>query len=194
MHEEENLALIRRLKSQDKTVVGDLYDKYGSTLYGIVLKIVRTETIAKDVLQESFLKIWIYGERFDESRGNLFTWMLNIARNTAIDKTRSAGFRKSRKRQLIDGEMAEKAAWSTQQNTDHIGLRKMVDDLEEKYRVVIDLVYFQGFTQREVKEYLGIPLGTVKSRIRIALRELRRLFGEHQVFIILILLAMVATG
>ena len=171
-----NQDLIYRLQAQDKTVVGELYDLYSDTLYGIVLRIVQQEALAQDVLQEAFVKIWKNGHRYDSSKGTLFTWMLNICRNTAIDKTRSANYRRQSKIHAIDQSVYNDEKWSYEQNPDHIGLQQEVVKLEEKYREIIELIYFQGYTQQEVTEHLNLPLGTVKSRVRIGLRELRKLF------------------
>jgi RNA polymerase sigma-70 factor (ECF subfamily) len=168
--------LVTRLQAQDKTVVGTLYDLYGHTLYGIVLRIVRQEDLAQDVLQDSFVKIWKNGSKYDSSKGTLFTWMLNICRNTAIDKTRSANYKRQSKIHVIDQTVYNNVDWSCEQKPDHIGLHQEVVKLEEKYREIIELIYFQGYTQQEVTEQLNIPLGTVKSRVRIGLRELRKLF------------------
>lgn len=175
--------IIRLLKKKDKQAIDLLYDQYAGALYNISLKIVHSEDLASDVLQESFVKAWKHGPNYDKTKGTLFTWLLNITRNTAIDKTRSANFRRRGKIQSIDDSVYN---LNTQFKTDHIGLRELVDNLEEKYRIIIDLIYFQGFTQKEVEEHLHIPLGSVKSRVRIALRELRKVFEEHNVSLLTI--------
>ena len=164
-----NGHIIKQLQEQNKQAISALYDQYGPALYGIVLKIVRSEMIAEDVLQEAFVKIWKKGHSYDPSKGTLFTWMLNITRNTAIDKLRTE---ESRNRIATNQQEV-----FSETPTDHIGLNTQVNKLEEKYRHVIDLIYFKGYTQEEVTEELNIPLGTVKSRVRIALRELRKVFS-----------------
>ena len=181
--------IIQGLQQQDKKIIALLYDQYGPTLYGIILKIVQSEEVAQDVLQEVFIKIWKNGTRYDTKKGSLFTWMLNIARNTAIDKTRSASFRQKAKIQALDQTVYNNASLTTEQNTDVIGLKNFVNGLEEKYREIIDLVYFRGYTQKEVEKHLNIPLGTVKSRVRIALRELKRIFDEQKINIIVLVLS-----
>jgi len=186
-NQEKNI--IQGLQQQNKKSIALLYDQYGSTLYGIILRIVQSEEIAQDVLQEVFIKIWKNGARYDTTKGSIFTWMLNIARNTAIDKTRSAGFRQKAKIQDLDHTVHHNTHLITEQNTDVIGLKNFVNSLEEKYRQIIDLVYFRGYTQKEVQEHLNIPLGTVKSRIRIALRELKRIFDEQKINIIVLILS-----
>ena len=162
-----------------------LYDRYSEVLYGIALKIVQSEEIASDVLQESFVKIWQNGPKYESKKGTLFTWMLNITRNTAIDKTRSSAFKSRKKIQDLDNSVYNNKQLSEELNPEHIGLREIVEKLDEKYRNVIDLLYFQGFTQQEVMEELDIPLGTVKSRARIAIRELRKHFNELKIALII---------
>lgn len=186
--------IIKLLQKQDKKAISILYDRYAPALYGIVLKIVRSEEIAQDVLQEAFVKIWKNGAQYNAKKGTLFTWMLNITRNTAIDKTRSASFRNSGKIQGLDLSVSDNKNLSFQNNPDHIGLKDMVNGLEEKYRVILDLIYFQGYTHSEVVETLDIPLGTVKSRIRIGLRELRKLFVELNPALLLLIWLFISVG
>jgi RNA polymerase sigma-70 factor (ECF subfamily) len=182
-----NQHLVNRLQSKDKSVISVLYDMYSDTLYGIIFRIVEQEELAEDVLQESFIKIWKNGGKYDATKGTLFTWMLNICRNTAIDKTRTAHFRKKQMVHTIDDKVKNQNSLSVQQNTDLIGLDEAVDKLDEKYKTIIDLIYFKGFTQKEVTEQLDIPLGTVKSRVRIALRELRKRFTSDKTPLLIVL-------
>lgn len=174
--------LIELLRTRDKEAISVLYDKYSAALYGVVCRIVRSEAIAQDVLQDAFLKIWNNATKYDRSKGTIFTWMLNITRNTAIDKTRSAHFRYNGKiRPIEDFVNKSEAGLSHEFSTNHIGIRKKIEILDEKYKTIIDLVYFNGYTQQEVAEQLKLPLGTVKSRIRIALRELKKALSDRSI-------------
>ena len=170
--------LISRLKSRDKEALSELYDSYSPALFGIAVKIVQSHQTAEDVLQEAFVKIWKNSIHYDVTKGSLFTWMLNITRNTAIDKTRSVHYRNNGRTQEIDKHILNHKTLKTTYNPEYIGLKGLVDNLDERYRNVIELAYFHGFTQIEITKELNIPLGTVKSRLRIALRELRKLFTE----------------
>ncbi|MEZ5039876.1 MAG: sigma-70 family RNA polymerase sigma factor [Saprospiraceae bacterium] len=181
--DDKTTDIIRLLKQQDKKSIEILYDQYGAALYGVVLKIVQAETLAEDVLQDTFVKIWRNGATYDSDKGTLFTWMLNIARNTAIDTIKSAAYRHGKKIQEVDFSVYDHKDWRVEQHPEHIGLQSAVNGLEEKYRLIIDLAYFQGYTQQEIVEYLSIPLGTVKSRVKIGLRELKKLFLETKVWI-----------
>lgn len=172
--------IIKLLKTRDKKAISWLYDRFSPALYGVACRIVKSEALAQDVLQDAFVKIWKNGANYDRSKGTLFTWMLNITRNTAIDKTRSAHFRHNGKIQPIDHFVNKsEAGLSHEISTNHIGIRKKIEILEEKYKTIIDLVYFNGYTQQEVAEQLNLPLGTVKSRVRIALRELKKALSDQ---------------
>ncbi len=172
--------VIELLQSGDKKAISLLYDRYSAALYGVACQVVKSEELAQDVLQDTFIKIWKNASTYNQSKGTLFTWMLNITRNTAIDKTRSIHYRNSGKVQSIDHFVNNASAvFSHEMNVSHIGIRKKTEILEEKYRTIIDLVYFNGYTQKEVSEELGLPLGTVKSRVKIALRELRRALSDN---------------
>jgi RNA polymerase sigma-70 factor (ECF subfamily) len=187
MRNEELRQVIVLLQEQDREAISWLYDHYAPALYGIVFRIVHSEEIAQDIVQETFIKAWRNGPSFDRKKGTLFTWLLNIARNQAIDKTRSASFRRRQKIQPIDQTVCNNKRLSAEPSTDHIGLNKMVGKLESKYREVIELTFFRGYTHKEAADFLGLPLGTLKSRVRIALRELRKGFTEYQATILIIL-------
>lgn len=171
--------LVLMLQSKDQRGFSILYDNYSSALYGVILKIVRTEEIAADVMQDSFVKIWKNIEGYNRTKGTLFTWMLNVARNTAIDKIRSQDFQNSQRNQDLDStiEIIDNQA-SSQFDIDAIGLKKVVENLRPEHRQMIDLLYFQGYTQAEVAEEFGIPLGTVKTRVKAAIVHLRQYFVE----------------
>lgn len=183
LHQDDQI--IQFLHQNDQQAIGMIYDKYGAALYGVVTKIVKSDTIAEDVMQDAFVKIWKNASTYDHTKGKLFTWLLNITRNTAIDRIRSAKYRHAQKSISLDNSVYNDSSLSTETQVDHIGLDKVLHSLDDKYRVVLDMIYLRGYTQKEVEEELKIPLGTVKSRVRIALRELRKLLGGALVLIIL---------
>ena len=165
--------LVMLLKQRQQSAFSYLYDNYSSALYTVVFNVVNDETIAADTLQEVFVKIWKQIETYDDTKGRLFTWMMNIARNAAIDTVRSKAFQNSKQNnELTENNFA--AAGTVQTNTDSIGLKKIVYTLKEEYRTLIELSYFQGYTQDEISKMLDIPLGTVKTRLRTALTQLRQ--------------------
>lgn len=161
------------LKERRESGFSYLYDHYSGALYSIILNIVSDKDVANDVLQEVFVKIWKQIETYDETKGRLFTWMLNIARNASIDTVRSKGYQKAQNNVELTENVYD-AGGNVEFNTDRIGLRKLVHNLKDEYRVLIDLSYFQGFTQDEISKMLEIPLGTVKTRMRSALTQLKQ--------------------
>ncbi|HEY0679966.1 MAG TPA: sigma-70 family RNA polymerase sigma factor [Chitinophagaceae bacterium] len=164
--------LVELLKQRDNRAFNYLYEHYSAALYGIILPIVNDTEIANDVLQEVFLNIWRKIESYDPVKGRLFTWMLNIARNASIDTLRSKSFQNLRKNQPL----GDNVNWSTNtqyQDADNIGLRKILDRLKDEQRTLVELAYFKGYTHEEIAAIEGIPLGTVKTRIRTALIQLR---------------------
>lgn len=169
--------LVLSLKAKDQAAFSYLYDHYSGALYNIVLQIVNDGELARDVLQEAFVNIWRKIDSYDPQKGRLFTWMLNVTRNLSIDMLRSKGFQNSRKNAELN-DVTEGYAPSVKQETDHIGLKKVVEKLKEEHRVLIDLSYFKGYTHDEISQMLEIPLGTVKTRIRSALLQMRQFMGS----------------
>ena len=162
------------LKAKDQQSFSYLYDNYSGALYSIVLQVVPDRELASDVLQEVFVNIWRKIDSYDPGKGRLFTWMLNVARNLAIDMVRSKAYQNSQKNQVIpEPDFFDKAGTSTQQSVDNIGLKKIVHRLKTEHRVLIELAYFKGYTHEEIAEIEKLPLGTVKTRIRSALIQLR---------------------
>lgn len=173
-YSEEDLVAL--LKSGDKSAFSYLYDHYSGALNGIINKMVNDSVLAEDILQEAFVKIWNNFSSYDPSKGRLFTWMLNITRNLAIDTMRSKGYKKQSK--IQSSEIAVGNASNNineKERFDGLGIRKQVTLLKEDQKRIIDLAYFDGFTQTEISQQLGIPLGTVKTRMRAAISELKRL-------------------
>jgi RNA polymerase sigma-70 factor (ECF subfamily) len=164
------------LKGRDKTALAYLYDSYAGALLGVIARIVRKEEMAEEVLQDVFLKIWDRIDSYDRGKGKLFTWMVNIARNQAIDKTRSREFNKDR--QTGDLEKFVNRIDATEHielGVEAIGLRELINRLPGDQQFVIDKHYLKGYTQAEISEEFNLPLGTVKTRMRLAMQVLRNL-------------------
>jgi len=166
------LELVSLLQQRNEKAFGYLYDNYSGALYGIVNSIVTDKEIANDVMQNVFVNIWKKIGSYDPAKGRLFTWMLNIARNASIDELRSKGYRDSQKNQSL-AESVDVAGTVTGPAINDVGLKKVLTKLKGELRVLVDLSYFQGFTHEEISKILNIPLGTVKTRIRSALIQLR---------------------
>lgn len=170
--------LIDKLKSRDIIAIRALYDMYSAALFGVISRLMPQTEVAEDLLQETFIKIWNAADSYDSSKGRLFTWMMNIARNLTIDKLRSKDFKNTAKNQDIDNNVdfidAQKEVIF---NADILGLKDMVNALKPEFNHVLDMVYFKGYTHVETAEELNLPLGTVKTRIRMAILELRKHFN-----------------
>ena len=164
--------LVVALKTKDEQAFSYLYDHYSGSLYSIVLQIVKSPEIASDVLQEIFINIWRRIDTYDPIKGRLFTWMLNISRNASIDMLRSKNYQNSQKNQEITDNVYGNDQ-VTQTSIDSIGLTKFLGKLRPELRVLIELAYFKGYTHDEIAQIEDIPLGTVKTRIRNALLQLR---------------------
>jgi RNA polymerase sigma-70 factor, ECF subfamily len=162
--EEEQLVFL--LKSKDQKGFSILYNNYSGALFGVIGRIIQSDDDANDLLQDTFLKIWRNIDNYDPTKGSIFTWMMNIARNLSIDRVRSADFRDSSQNISMEDNVI-----------DSIGLKKVVDNLRPEYRQLIDLIYYKGYTQAEVSEEFGIPLGTVKTRIKAAVGSLRAMLS-----------------
>ena len=176
-YSEEELVLL--LKQQSRDAFNYLYRQYSAVLYGVINKVVYDEQTAQDVLQEVFVKIWSNIGQYDAKKGRIYTWMINIARNASIDKLRSKG--EIMKGKIQTGEDVVnnlERGMKTEQITDTIGLRKMVAALKPEYETIISLAYFKGFTLDEISKTLGIPLGTVKTRMRNGIQQLRAIFNN----------------
>ncbi len=166
--------LVEMLRRQDRKAFNYLYDNYSDALYGVVLKVVRTEETAQDLLQEIFVKIWKNITQYDVGKGRLFTWMLNIARNTSIDYLRV------NRPEIQDIESAVYWVEEHQEiynELDAKELKEIVSQLKPEQQTLIDMVYWGGYTHEETAQRLEMPLGTVKTRVRSALRDLRKIFG-----------------
>lgn len=166
--------IVKLLESGDQKAMTYLYKNYSDSLYGVILKIISEEDLAQDVLQETFIKVWKKAKTYDSKKAKLFTWLYRIAYNTAIDKIRSKS-KKDRKEVQIETSNVYKLT-SKSLNQDVIDIKTHLKTLDEKYQIVINTLFFGGMTQQEASEELNIPLGTVKSRLKIGLRELKKIY------------------
>lgn len=177
----DSSALVLLVKSKSEKDFCIFYDKYSCALFGILFKIVRRNDVAEDLLQEVFVKIWRSIDSFDPSRGSLFTWMLNIARNQAIDYLRSNSFKMQRMNIGIDS-----CLHFENKGIDAIGACDLEFDdvknkimlLETKYAAVIDLIFFYGWTHGQTAKLLNLPIGTVKTRARKGIGMLKAIYQE----------------
>ncbi len=178
-YSEEELIVL--LKEKNEAGFHYLYDHYSGALYGIILRIVQSKEYTEEVIQDVFVKIWNSIHQYDVSKGRFYTWMINIARNTAIDYLKSKGFQNELKNQSLPDFVYNTAELSTVNNSsDYIGFNNVLEGLEVDKQELINLAYYQGYTQHEISEKLKIPLGTVKTKMRNALMKLKDLLKDYQ--------------
>lgn len=173
--------IVAYLENGDRKAIDLAYKSYGKALYGIIFRVVKSGGIAEEVLQDVFVKIWINAKSYNRKKGRLFTWMSNIARNAAIDSVRTARSKREQKTTSIENPVYENVGGNEEMKVKDFALEKVINSLDEKHRLLIDLTYFQGYSQREIEKELSIPLGTIKSRLRLAINQLREKLGDDQV-------------
>ncbi|TYA53240.1 RNA polymerase sigma factor [Formosa maritima] len=169
--------IVRLLQKGDKKAISLLYENYADTLYGVILKVLNNEELAQDALQETFIKVWKKSKSYDADKAKLFTWLYRIAYNTAIDKVRSKS-NKDQKEIQIEASNVYKLT-SEGLNQDVMDIKTHLKSIDKKYQIVINALFFEGMTQQEASDELEIPLGTIKSRLKIGLRELKKIYDPE---------------
>jgi RNA polymerase sigma-70 factor (ECF subfamily) len=175
--EEENrrdIALIARIVARDGTSVGELYDRHSRLLYGLLLKIIKDRSEAEELLQEVFVQVWTRADTYNVQLGTPIAWLVRIARNRAIDRLRANTVRT----RTVEAtplpppvETPEARAAMTEQQR---AVARALEALPPDQRQLIEHAYFSGLTQSELAERFGLPLGTVKTRVRSGMMTLRR--------------------
>lgn len=171
--------LVASLKDGDPSSIQQLYKMYAPSLNGIIKRIIKYDEVAEDVLQDTFVKIWKSIHQYDASKGRLFTWMANVAKNMAIDQVRSKAHINASKTddiyEMPIGLIEHQSYFSP--NMETIGLKQLIANLKTDQQQIIELIYFKGFTHVQVAEMLNIPLGTIKTKLRLAILKLRKYFN-----------------
>jgi len=175
--EEDDRNLAKRLQQREPSALAELYDRYGRLAYSLIYRIVHDVGVSEDLVQETFLRVWNRSQAFDAERGALGAWLLAVARNRAIDYLRSSGGKMARS--ALELQYAEHPTLFVNFEADVLSqdwarrLRGALERLNENQRHVIELAYFEGLSQTEMAERMGQPLGTVKTWVRTALKNLR---------------------
>ncbi|MDG5492194.1 RNA polymerase sigma factor [Psychroserpens sp. SPM9] len=171
--------LISQFQKKDEKAFEQLYNMYSDSMHGVIYNIVRDHEIAEEVMQDVFIKAWHKSDSYNSKKGRFFTWILNIARNAAIDKTRSKAYKNTGKN--LNAEFFVdilETSENLNDKVDAIGIGKYVKALGEKCKKIIEYLYFKGFTQKETSEELDIPIGTIKTRNRNCIKDLRAMVLE----------------
>lgn len=167
-------ALVNALQTHQSTDFSRLYTAYAPALYGVLLRLVNDPIRAEDLLQDAFVKIWLNSHHYNPAQGRLFTWLLTITRNVAMDELRA---RKVHSKANTDWyNQSDQAVLPDLIEGPLKGL--LISSLAPNYRAVVELMYYRGFTSQEAAAKLKLPLGTVKTRIRTALRHLKVHFSQ----------------
>ncbi|WP_025144339.1 RNA polymerase sigma factor [Pedobacter jeongneungensis] len=169
--------LIDGLRKSDIHTFNILYKMYSGNLFGVIIKIVNQQETAEDLLQEVFLKIQKSAGSYDPQKSRLFTWMLNIARNAAIDHLRLKSSKALKTHIDFQDATTELEGYMHVINTDLIGIKPMLNELNPRHKIIMELCYFKGYTHSEISKALNIPLGSVKTAIRHAIIILRKNFN-----------------
>ena len=166
--------LVTELKAKDRDAFELLYENYSGAIFGLISRIVPDTPVAEEVLQDAFLKIWEKIDYYDSSKGRLFTWMANLSRNVAIDRLRSREIKDAAKTDMIENYVSSlQGSDRFDQQIDTIGLKEAMNLLREEERFLLKMNYFKGYSQSEISDVFNIPLGTVKTRMRMGLKNLR---------------------
>src|SRR5882724_8898353 len=181
----DDTVLLERLRARDPDAMGELYDRYSRITYSLNYRVVRNQSVAEDLVQETFIRVWNRIQAFDHQKGALGPWILTVARNRAIDYVRSVDGRMSACALEVE-KMESPLVFSTLENDimnmDRVrSLKAAFEKLDANQRLVLELAYFEGMSQTEMAGKLQKPLGTVKTWVRGALKALREEMGEEAV-------------
>lgn len=188
--ESYDAALVARLAGGDEEALGALYDRYGRAVYSLALRIVHDGATAEEVTQEVFVRLWRSAAGFDPAKGKVLTWLLRITHNLALNEIRrqksrpvaAAGFDWEVDGALLaDSDVGVDPAAVAGMREQATLVRRALTQLPEAQRKAIELAFYGGFSQAEVAEALGEPLGTVKSRIRAGMQRLAELLRAEGV-------------
>lgn len=171
--------LARRLVEQDQRALSELYQRFGGLVYSIALRVVQNSTLAEEVTQDTFLKVWHQPESWDPQRGKFTSWLLTIARYTAIDRLRKEQRRPLQNALELDEVRVGKRGLMDDDNwLDGRILRSLMQRLPPEQAQVIELAFYQDMSHSEMAEHLGLPLGTIKTRVRLGLQKLKSMWME----------------
>ncbi|MHA7059590.1 RNA polymerase sigma factor [Aquimarina sp. M1] len=184
----DDLELISKLQNQDSRALSIIYDLYAGAIYGVILRMCKDESLAQDLLQETFMKIWHKSHTYDPNKGKFFTWSYRIARNLTLNSLR-------KKAPLIQNEdlSVYKDKSTSETEKEYLALNGCLKKLAPHHQRALALVYFNGLTHREAHKEMNVPLGTFKSYIKQALKKLKESYKE-ELPIVWIIIEMMRDG
>jgi RNA polymerase sigma-70 factor (ECF subfamily) len=169
-------ALLRRIARQDETALAVLYAEYSTPVYSLALYVLRNPALAQEVMQDTFMKVWNNPHAYDPGKGQFSSWLLTVTRHTAIDRLRQEIRHTGKDVPLEDNLLVDDEAALSAHDAEK--LRDLLRELPPEQCTVIQLVYFRGYTHSELADHLGVPLGTVKTRLRLGLQKLKGLMSK----------------
>lgn len=178
--------LIQQLKDKDERALSLLYDKYAGAIYSVIIKMVRDEGKAQNLLQDTFMTVWDKAESYDASKGRFYTWVFRIARNKTLNFLRKV----EPLIQTDDFSVYDSKEEAISIDAKYLELNGAITTLEEHYKKAIELVYFKGLTHKEAHQQMDVPLGTFKSYVRQAIKQLRKAYTKTLSVLLLILNAL----
>ncbi len=184
--EQDIINLLKQGNQQGMTL---LYSNYSGALYGIIFRMVREEELAKEILQDVLLRIWKYISKYNPEKGRFYTWMAQIARNCCLNQINSAKYQRAKQTDSLDPEVHSNERLTENPTVKDSGLSDVISKMDPEHRILIDYLYFKGYSQSETAKELDIPIGTVKTRIRKAILHLRKVLG-NDIAVISLLLAL----
>ena len=174
----EDVELVKRVMKQDRQAFAELYDRHASRVYGLAVRILGETMAAEEATQDTFMKLWTRARSFSPQKGTLITWLLTIARRTALDRVRLEN-----RRPDFGSPTDPEEIWpyipSPESQSDETRWRSLyfaLHELPDEQRQVIEWSYYYGMSQSQIADYLNIPLGTVKTRMRLGMEKLRQLW------------------
>ena len=174
-----DLELLEHISNQDRDALATLYERFGRRVFSLAVRILSDSVSAEEVTQDVFMSVWRRGATYVSKKGKFTTWLFSIAHNRTIDELRKRRRDLSRTNDDIDDHLNLKSgdvspADATVALSEYAKIRAAMEDLPEEQKNVVELSYFKGLTQTEIAEKTGQPLGTVKTRMRLALKKLRK--------------------
>jgi len=172
-------ALLRRIRERDEAALSEFYDRHATFVYSLARSVVRDDGDAEDITQEVFFRVWERADAFDPARGSPAAWLTTLTRRLAIDKTRSRSFRARGREAPLEAVVgsASSAGTDALMSAEANEVLAALEELEPAQREVIRLSYYEGLSHSSIATKLGTPLGTVKSRLREGVTQLRRILA-----------------
>jgi len=183
--DQDDEALIRLVWQRDADAFARLYDRYADLVYSVALRVLADPALAQDTSQDVFLRLWRTPQAYDPTRGRFVSWLVSVARNRAVDEIRMRGRRRLREigdnaqvDDPPDGHAVDPQI-AVQVEADRVAVRRALQQLPPDQRTALEMAYFSGLTQQEIADRLQQPLGTIKTRTRLAMRKLRSLLSAE---------------